>query len=108
MPSCLPTHIRGREPPHSLGAPSGSRTSLAGLMSPAPIFLGFSLDRRRVRIFALDPVWRAAGTVTRVLALRHDAFKAELAGMLEDSGAVLSEMLIETQPGRGSRKQAHQ
>ena len=40
----------------------------------------------RIRVFALDPVRRAAGTVAQVLALRHDAFQAKLA--LEDERAV--------------------
>ena len=53
-------------------------------------------------------MWRSAGTVPRVLALRHDSFEPHLAGMKEDRGAVLSEVLIETQPRRRSREQALQ
>src|SRR6516165_2990101 len=66
-PSCPPTRIPDRELPRSLGAPSGSRTVLR---SPAPVLLGFPLHCRSVRVLALEPVRRTAGTVARVPRLR--------------------------------------
>ena len=45
--------------------------------------------------------------ITQVLALRHNALKPHLAGMKEDSGTVLCEVLIQTQTGGCSRKQTH-
>ena len=75
----------------------GSKTAgLAGLMSPTPILLRFPPYSWCIRILRFDPMRRAAGTVTRVLALRHNALKPHLAGMKEDSGSVLGEVLIET------------
>jgi hypothetical protein len=35
-------------------------------------------------VLAFDPMRRAARTIPRVLPLRHDAFQAELAGVMED------------------------
>jgi hypothetical protein len=40
---------------------------------------------------------RTAGTVGRVLALRVNAFEAELAGIGEDGRAVAFQMLVEAQ-----------
>jgi hypothetical protein len=48
----------------------------------------FARHRRASRVVHLEPVGRAAGTVGRVLALRHDAFESELAGMPENKLAI--------------------
>jgi hypothetical protein len=37
----------------------------------------------------LEPVWRAAGAVDRILALRHDALQAHLAGIGEHGRALV-------------------
>jgi hypothetical protein len=42
-----------------------------------PILLSFPLHRRRVRVFALDPMRRATWTILRILAVWHDALKAQ-------------------------------
>src|SRR5215510_3734664 len=56
--------------------------------APCPIFLGFALHGRCIRVLHFEPIGGAAGTVGGVLALRDDAFKAELASMGEDGRAV--------------------
>jgi hypothetical protein len=53
------------------------------------------------RILHFEPVGRAAGTVSRILPLRHDTFKPHLAGMGEDGRAVPLHMLIEPDAGAG-------
>ena len=55
-----------------------------------PVLLRFPLHRRRVRVLALDPVRRAPRSIARVAALRHDAFEAELAGVLRTRAGLLS------------------
>jgi hypothetical protein len=60
----------------------------------APFFFGFALHRRRRWVFHLKPIGPAAGTVGGTLALRDNAFEAELAGMGEDGRAVAFNMLI--------------
>jgi hypothetical protein len=45
----------------------------------APILFCFLLNGRCRRIFALNPIPRAAGAITRSLALRHDNIAAEWA-----------------------------
>ena len=56
------------------------------VLSPpfSPIFLRLPLYRRRLRVLHFEPVGRAAGTVGRVLTLRHDTFKPHLAGVGEN------------------------
>ena len=44
-----------------------------------PVLFLLSLHRRCIRVLHFDPIGRAPRTVGRVLALRHDAFEAELA-----------------------------
>src|SRR6516164_10943719 len=61
----------------------------------APILLGFALHGRCIQVLHFEPIGRAAGTVGRVLALRHDTFKPHLAGMGEDGRAVALNMLVE-------------
>jgi hypothetical protein len=51
------------------------------------------------RVLHFEPIRRAAGTVGGILALRHDAFEAELAGMGEDDWVVAFDMLVK--PDRG-------
>src|SRR5262249_44801319 len=78
-----------------------------------PILLSLALDRRRVGVLHLEPIGRAAGTVGRAFALRHDAFKSHLAGMREHGRAVAFDMLVEPDAGaglgydRGERGLAH-
>jgi hypothetical protein len=49
--------------------------------------------------------WRSSRAVVRALALRHDAFKSELAGMLEDERAVLLDVLVGLNARRRARDQ---
>ena len=65
--------------------------------SSAPILFRFPLHRRRVRVFHLEPVLRAPGDVARAQPLRHDAFEAHLAGVLEHNIARMRQMLVEPQ-----------
>ena len=64
---------------------------VCAMLSPSarPLLFRFALHRGRVRVLALDPVPRAPGTIWRVASLGHDALKPELAGMVEDKGAIL-------------------
>jgi hypothetical protein len=48
----------------------------------------FALHGRCIGVLHFEPIGRAAGTVGGILALRDNAFEAELAGMGEDGGAV--------------------
>jgi hypothetical protein len=48
---------------------------------------------------------RPAGAVGRALALRHDAFEPELAGVFEDGRAVLFDVLVELDTRLCSRQQ---
>src|SRR5215472_18197213 len=54
----------------------------------APVLLRVALHRRCRRVLDLEPVIDPAGAVRRAEPLRHDAFAAERAGMLEDDSAV--------------------
>ena len=65
------------------------------------IFLFFPLHGRRVRVLHVEPIGRAAGTVGRVLALRHDTFEPKLAGMSEDGRAIAFHVFIEPDAGAG-------
>ena len=62
-----------------------------------PILLGFTLYRWCIRVLHFEPIGRAAGTVDGILALRDDAFEAELAGMGEDGRAIAFHVLVEPQ-----------
>ena len=64
-----------------------------------PVFLRLALHRRCIRVLHFEPIGRAAGTIGRILALRHDAFEAELAGMVEDGRAIALDMLVEPDAG---------
>ena len=55
----------------------------------APLILSLPTYSSRGRVLAFDPVRGAPRAVARIPALRHDALKAELAGVLEDERAVL-------------------
>jgi hypothetical protein len=49
--------------------------------------------------FSLHPIGRAAGAVGRALALGHDAFEPELAGVAENNFAiVVLKVLVQPQP----------
>src|SRR6516162_5730758 len=48
-----------------------------------------------------EPIGRAPGTVSGVLALRDDAFEAKLAGMGEDGRAVAFHVFVEPDAGAG-------
>ncbi len=63
--------------------------------SPAPIFLFLPLHRRASGVLRLEPVRRAARAIRGVLALRHDAFEAHLAGVREYGRAVGLDVFIE-------------
>ena len=56
--------------------------------SSTPIFLRFPARRRALGILHLEPVRRSSRDIARVLALRHDAFKAELPCVLEHGCAI--------------------
>jgi hypothetical protein len=67
------------------------------------------MRRWRGWVLALDPVRRAAGPVARVLALRHDTLKTQLAGVREHQRAVrVVEVLVEAQARRRAPQQARQ
>jgi hypothetical protein len=55
-----------------------------------------------VRVLALDPIWRAAGSISRILPLRDDALEAKLASVIEDIRAVCFQVLIQPQAQRRS------
>jgi hypothetical protein len=70
--------------------------------SPAPIFLGLALHRRRFRVLELEPVLRPAGAIARPEPLRHDALEPELAGVLKYALAIVGEARSGAAP-EGSR-----
>jgi len=53
------------------------------------------VSRRARSSSYFEPVGRAAGTVGRVLALRHNAFEPHLAGMAKHCLAIALHVLIE-------------
>jgi hypothetical protein len=59
-----------------------------------------------VRVLALDPIWRAAGSISRILPLRDDALEAKLASVIEDIRAVCFQVLIQPQAQRRSWEHA--
>ena len=64
------------------------------------ILFTFSLGRWCIRILHLEPVPRAAGLVLCSLAFRDDPLAAEIAGVGEDAGAVVTiNVLIELDAG---------
>ena len=71
----------------------------------APILFDFAPHSRRFRVLTFEPMRRPTGAVGRTLALRHDAFKAELAGALEHERAVLLDMLVELDARVGACQQ---
>src|SRR5215472_16656607 len=87
-----------RKPPDG-PARSRGRPSRACDESSAPILLCLALHRRCIRVLHFEPIGRAAGTIGRILALRHDAFEAELAGMGKDGWTVALDMLVEPDAG---------
>ncbi len=60
----------------------------SGDLSASPILLGLPLNRRPARVLTLDPMRRVTGTIAGVLPLRHDAFKAKLAGVIKDKWVI--------------------
>jgi hypothetical protein len=54
-------------------------------------------NRRCRRVLELEPIRRSAGTIDRVLALRHNVFESHLAGVGEDGRAVAFHVLVEAQ-----------
>jgi hypothetical protein len=69
------------------------------LTSASPVLLRLAPHRRACRVLALEPVGRAPRAVARVLALRHDALQAHLAGMGEHGRAVGSMCSLRRRPG---------
>src|SRR5262249_41483796 len=67
----------------------------------APVLLLFALHGRCIRVLHFKPIRRAAGTVSGILALRDNAFKAELASVSEDGRAVAFHVFVELYPGAG-------
>jgi len=63
----------------------------------APILFGFALDGGRRRIFAFDPMMRATGSISRILALGDDALAAEQACVLEHERTIMLVLGIEHQ-----------
>jgi hypothetical protein len=59
-----------------------------------PILLGFTLYRWRFRILDLHPMRRTPGAIGRAEPLRHDAFAAEFAGVLENDVAVAVAVVV--------------
>jgi hypothetical protein len=57
--------------------------AFAGTLSAIPVLLEQPQYGRVVRVLCLEPMARSAGLVPRAAALRHDAFEAELAGVLK-------------------------
>src|SRR4029434_11098676 len=69
---------------------------------PAPLLLRLPACRLARRILHLEPVRRSSRDVARVLALRHDAFKAERLRVREHGCAIDSDSVdpcVEHQPG---------
>src|SRR5262245_65619452 len=58
-------------------------------------------NRRCRRVLELEPIRRSAGTIDRVLALRHNVFESHLAGVGEDGRAVAFHVLVEAQAKAG-------
>src|SRR5215468_9173564 len=58
-------------------------SACAQVLSPpfSPILLRLAPHGRCIRVLHLEPIWRAAGTVGGVLALRDDAFESHLTGV---------------------------
>jgi hypothetical protein len=56
--------------------------------SPSPILLGFSLHRRRIRVFHLQPIGRSAAAVRRVFPFRYDALQPHFASVGKEIAAV--------------------
>src|SRR5262249_43181633 len=67
----------------------------------APLFFGLAFHRRRIRVLELEPILRSAGPVARAEPLRDDALEAHLAGVAEYALAIMSEVLVQTQPPEG-------
>ena len=57
-----------------------ARRSSARSLSSAPILLGFALHGRRIGVFHLEPIGRAAGPIGRVFPLRHDRIRVRGSG----------------------------
>ena len=61
--------------------------------------------RGGLRIFCLEPGLDFAAAIRRIDPLRHDAFEAELAGVLEDGAAVAGQVLAVADAGLGLAQQ---
>jgi hypothetical protein len=57
--------------------------------SAAPILFGFAFDCWRIGVLEVQPIARGTRTIAGAEALRHDTFKAELAGVAEHHFPVL-------------------
>jgi len=67
------------------------------------MLLFFSLYGRCIQVLHFEPIGRAAGAVGGILALRNNAFKAELAGVPKhDSPPGLVNVLVHAQAGSPS------
>jgi hypothetical protein len=87
-----------------LAARSPSSALIGSLTLVTPIFLGLTLHRWR-RVFYLEPLIQATGSVWRAEPFRHNAFAAELASVLVDDSAVAHDG--EALDGRGDHWKAH-
>jgi hypothetical protein len=74
----------GRNP----SSPFFAERVLPGSLLPPPILVGLALHCRRVGILHLEPIGRAVGAIGRALALGHDAFEPEFAGLPQEDLAV--------------------
>src|SRR5258708_39834772 len=62
-----------------------------------PVFLGFPLHGRRVRVLELEPVPRSAAHIVRAETLADDAFETEPARVPEHDVPRLGDMLVQLQ-----------
>jgi hypothetical protein len=68
-------------------SPPGCQASVQACCS-SPILFRLALDRRRVGVLELQPIWRTPGSVTRSKTLRNNSFEAHPAGVLEHDDAL--------------------
>src|SRR5262249_25384389 len=84
--------------------PCQTQTGSCRALSPfpfSPILLFFPLHRWCIQVLHFKPVGGAPRTVGGILALRHDAFEPQLAGVGEDGRAVALDVFVEPDAGAG-------
>jgi hypothetical protein len=64
------------------------------------------LNRRRIRVLALDPVAGTTGSIARAETLRHDALESQRASVPEDDIAGLGNVLVQLQSGLKTKSAA--